>query len=146
MFEGGVTFVTCSVCEKQFYITIAELSRQELFNCKSPACVRSSGGGTKHDTGKAPLSLVPRIALELEARVMAMGAKKYGKFNYRAGFDYSRLIDAALRHITAFNDGQDNDEESGLSHLAHARCCLGMLLDCINLGTATDDRYKKETK
>ncbi len=103
-------------------------------------------GGTKRDTGKPQLSLIPRIALEAEARVFGFGAKKYDRFNFKKGFKYSRLIDASLRHITAFNDGEDLDPETGESHLAHARCCLAMLLDTMELGTSTDDRYKKETK
>lgn len=100
-------------------------------------------GGTKHDQGKAPLSMVPLAALEPEARVMGFGAKKYGRMNYTEGFEYSRLIDACLRHVYSFQNGEDIDPESGMSHLAHARCCLGMLLHCIALGTAIDDRYKK---
>lgn len=102
--------------------------------------------GTKHDAGKPDLTLLPKVALDQEALVMGFGANKYGRYNYKAGFDYSRLTAAALRHITAFNDGEDLDPESGISHLAHARCCLGMLLDCINLGTANDNRFKKESK
>lgn len=105
-----------------------------------------SEGGTKHDQGKAPLSLISYAALEAEARVMGYGEKKYSRHNYKKGFPYGRLIDAALRHIGAFNSGQDLDPETGESHLAHARCCLGMLMECIHLGTATDDRYKKESK
>lgn len=59
---------------------------------------------------------------------MAFGADKYGRNNWRKGLHYSRLIDAAMRHILAFADGEDSDPETGLSHAAHARCCLGMLL------------------
>ncbi len=105
-----------------------------------------SEGGTKHDNGKPQLSLIPYSALEQEAKVMGFGAKKYSRHNYKKGFDYSRLIDAALRHVSQFNDGEDTDPESGESHLAHARCCLGMLIECIRLGTAKDDRYKRENK
>ena len=99
--------------------------------------------GVKHDEGKAPLSLIPTCALAAEARAMGFGAKKYGRFNYRGGMDWSRLIDASLRHITAFNAGENDDSESGLPHLAHARACLGMLLDYIENNLGTDDRYKK---
>lgn len=102
--------------------------------------------GTKHDEGKAPLSLIPRVATELEARVMGFGKAKYGAYNYTLGFEASRLIDACLRHVYAFNGGEDLDPESGISHLAHARCCLGMLMHCIELGTITDDRFKGKTK
>lgn len=108
--------------------------------------VPNKQGGTKHDTGKPALSLIPRVALEAEARVFGLGAVKYERFNFKKGFKYSRLIDAALRHIIAFNDGEDLDLETKESHLAHARCCLAMLLDTISLGTAEDDRFKKESK
>ncbi len=101
---------------------------------------------TKHDAGKPPLSIIPMSALELEARVFDFGAKKYSRNNFRKGFCHTRLIDAALRHIYAFNEGQDNDVESSLSHLGHARCCLAMLIEGIANGNGTDDRYKPETK
>ena len=101
--------------------------------------------GTKHDQGKPDLTLIPRSALEAQARVMGFGARKYGRDNYRQGFPYTRLLAAALRHITAFNDGEDQDPESGESHLAHALCCIAMLIECQRLGTASDDRFKKET-
>lgn len=100
-------------------------------------------GGTKFDKGKAQLSLVPLAALEEEAKVFEFGAAKYGRDNYKAGMDYSRLIDAALRHINAFNSGEDLDPESGLSHLGHARCCLAMLLYYKAKGKGTDNRYKE---
>lgn len=98
----------------------------------------------KNDQTKAQLSLIPLSALEAEAAAFTYGAEKYGRYNYTAGFTYSRLIDAALRHILAFNKGEDLDPESGLSHLGHARASLSMLIECMNLGTATDNRFKKE--
>lgn len=103
-------------------------------------------GGTKNDQGKAPLSLIPRSALEPEARVFAFGAKKYSRWNYTKGFEYSRLLDATMRHLVAFNDGEDLDPESQESHLAHARCSIAMLLECIALGTAIDDRRVKPVR
>ena len=107
---------------------------------------KTSEGGVKHDNGKPPLSLIPRAALMLEAQVLAFGADKYGKFNFTKGFQQSRLLDAAMRHITAYAWGEDNATESGLSHLGHARACLAMLIQNIEDGVSTDDRYKKETK
>ena len=95
--------------------------------------------GIKHDSGKPPIGLIPREAIEQEALVMAFGASKYGKDNWRGGLAYSRLVDACLRHVLAFNDGEDLDAETGLSHLAHARCCLAMLLA---MPASWDDRPK----
>lgn len=39
-----------------------------------------------------------------------------------------RYYDAAIRHLTAWWDGERNDPESQLPHLAHAACCVIFLL------------------
>lgn len=99
-------------------------------------------GGTKHDEGKADLSLVPYIAVSTEALALGFGEKKYGRYNYTAGFDVSRLTAAALRHLYQYNNGETFDNESGLHHLGHARACLAMLLHCEQLGTLRDNRFR----
>lgn len=96
----------------------------------------------KHDLGKPPISMISRTALEAEAYALAFGAQKYDAYNWRKGFKWSRLIDSALRHMIAFNDGEDLDPESGLTHLAHARCCLAFLLDHYYHQLGEDDRWK----
>ena len=98
--------------------------------------------GTKHDEGKADLSLLPRVGLEAEARALMFGEKKYGRYNYTMGFDSHRLVAAAMRHIVAYQDGEDLDQESGLSHLAHAKACLAMMIHCISIDTLRDTRRK----
>jgi hypothetical protein len=103
----------------------------------------TSGGGVKHDCGKPPLGLLPWRALVEVAEVLDHGAKKYTRHNWRGGFQYSRLYDAALRHLTAFIEGQDNDEETGISHLAHLSCCtLFLLTQVLEQKPGLDDRYK----
>lgn len=99
-------------------------------------------GGTKHDGGKPPLSLLDRTWLDGTAMVLAFGAKKYAAHNWRAGIAFSRLSDAALRHLTAFIDGEDTDPESGLPHLYHASCCLMFLSNMSETRPDLDDRYK----
>lgn len=95
----------------------------------------------KHDNGKPSLGLIPRSALEAEARVLDFGAKKYGRYNWRAGMDHSRMSDAALRHIFAYLDGEEVDPESGEDHLAHARCCLGFLIEYRKKKLGKDNRH-----
>jgi len=95
----------------------------------------------KFDADKPPLGLISRIALEEEAKVMQFGVEKYGTHNWRGGMGFSRLIDATLRHVYAFADGEDLDKETQLSHLAHARCCLAFLLEYQGKKIGTDDRY-----
>lgn len=90
---------------------------------------------------KPPLHLVPAAAEIAESLVMALGAKKYGPYNWRsAKVKTSVYIAAARRHLLQWFDGQDDDPESGVSHLAHARACLGILLDALATGNAVDDR------
>ena len=76
------------------------------------------------------------------AAVLAFGAEKYAEHNWRKGFVWSRPLSAAMRHITAFNAGEDKDPESGLSHLAHAACCIMFLLEFEKTRKELDDRYK----
>lgn len=97
----------------------------------------------KFDQGKAPLSLLdPKWLVEV-AKVLQFGAKKYAAHNWRQGLAHSRLLDAALRHLNSFNDGEDLDPESGLFHLAHASCCLMFLTNLHLTRPDLDDRYTK---
>lgn len=100
-------------------------------------------GGLKYDNGKPPMSLIDRGALEQIAQVLAFGAQKYAAHNWRQGIAYSRLLDAALRHLYAFADGEDLDPESGLSHIAHAGCCIVFLLGMMDAHPELDDRHKE---
>ena len=98
--------------------------------------------GTKHDTGKPPMSLLSGVALAEIAKVLDFGQKKYDSHNWRKGFAWSRPASAALRHLFAWIGGEDKDPESGLSHLGHCACCLMFLLEFEVKGIGTDDRYK----
>lgn len=98
--------------------------------------------GVKHDQEKPDLSLLPREFLEEVSKAFMHGEKKYGRYNYRNGMDWHRLVAAALRHITAFNEGEDKDTESGFSHLGHAGACIAMLVVYQTLALGKDTRYK----
>lgn len=100
--------------------------------------------GVKHDQGKIPLDLLSGEALLRIGEVMAFGKGKYGAHNWRGGIAWSRVIGAALRHLIAYNEGEDKDPESGLSHLAHAGCCVHFLLEYAKSHKELDDRYKPE--
>ena len=102
--------------------------------------------GVKHDSGKPRMSLLPFDALEELAKVLGAGEKKYSAHNHRSGFEYSRLTDAALRHIGAWNNGVDVDAETGISHLAHAAVNLLFLIAQQKGDYGHDDRYIKPSK
>jgi hypothetical protein len=106
------------------------------------AIKKQMGTALKFDGGKLPLHLLSTEAMNQTAAVLAFGAQKYAEHNWRNGFAWSRPLSAAMRHITAFNAGEDTDPESGLSHLAHAACCIMFLLEFEKTHQHLDDRYK----
>ena len=92
-------------------------------------------------TKKAPLHLVPPALAIRVAPVLALGAAKYGPFNWRQyPVKLSVYLEAAQRHLLAFADGQDLDPESGEWHVAHAAACLAIVLDAEGIGHLVDDR------
>lgn len=101
-------------------------------------------GGKKNDAGKPDLSLVPKDAIWGTAAALTFGAVKYGRHNYREGMAYSRLVAACMRHVTAYNEGESLDPESGLSHLDHAMASLAMLKFMEQHRPDMDDRWKKK--
>lgn len=98
----------------------------------------------KNDAGKAPFELLPTAALTEICKVLEFGKKKYAADNWRdhGGFAWRRLIGAGLRHLFAFAGGEDNDPETGFSHIAHLGCCVLFLLEHILKGLGNDDRFK----
>lgn len=98
----------------------------------------------KHfDEGKPDLTQLPWPALKRVAEVMMMGEKKYGKWNFMGGMDWTKLVGSTLRHCYKWLDGEDDDDESHLSHLGHAAADLLMLIAIIEAKRGTDDRYKR---
>ena len=98
--------------------------------------------GVKFYASKARMDLLDPYAVEQLSHVLAFGAQKYAAHNWRMGISKGRLIAAALRHLFAYLGGQDKDDETGLSHVAHAMCCCMFLLG-LEHRTDLDDRYKE---
>jgi hypothetical protein len=85
--------------------------------------------GVKYDNEKPRLALIPSSLLIEVGKVLTYGAKKYSAHNWRHGISQERLLSAALRHIVAYNEGENLDPESNLHHLAHAICELAFAMD-----------------
>jgi hypothetical protein len=98
--------------------------------------------GKKYDAGKARISLLSSDAIIEVAKVATMGAQKYDDNNWRGGMKWSRLMDAAERHLLTYNKGDRIDEESGLSHLAHVAWNIMALLDYEANKVGEDDLWK----
>jgi len=104
--------------------------------------------GKKFDQEKPRTDLLPSAALMEIAKILAFGAKKYDDDNWRSdgGLDWGRMFGASERHGYAWNDGEDVDEETGLSHIAHRACCDLFLLESILKGYGKDTRFRKNNE
>lgn len=86
--------------------------------------------GVKYDTNKAEYGLIPANALHEIAKVLTYGATKYSRDNWRQVPERERrYYDALMRHLWAIRRGEPADEETGMSHYAHAGACLLFLLE-----------------
>ena len=98
--------------------------------------------GTKHDQDKPMITLVRPEFIEGVAAAMTFGSNKYGRYNYREGIEYSRLLDAMMRHALKWARGEEIDEDSGLSHLLLVASNANMLFDLRKHNIGTDDRIR----
>jgi hypothetical protein len=99
------------------------------------------GPARKADEHKIRMDLLPPGPQVDTAEVFTFGAVKYDDRNWEKGFNYSRVYGALQRHLFAWWSGEDLDSEWSLSHLAHARCCLDMLLEFhLHSHAGIDDR------
>lgn len=94
---------------------------------------QATSGGMKFDTGKVQMSLLligAPFALRQVAEVLTFGAEKYEAHSWRSVPDGERrYTEAMLRHVFKYLEGERLDEESGLSHLAHAATNLMFLME-----------------
>ncbi len=110
-------------------------------NDPAPAGLPDGNPKTRFGVAKPPIALIPGPALIHMADAFRDGAKKYGPANWRNDpVTTSTYVNAALRHILAYYDGETNASDSGVHHLGHAAGCLAILLDAEAQGTLNDDR------
>lgn len=90
---------------------------------------------------KISLTKFPLTALAHGAHAMMNGADKYGPYNWRAkNVKASIYIDAAMRHLAAWFEGEEVAKDSGVHHLGHAMACCAILLDAKETNCLNDDR------
>jgi hypothetical protein len=111
---------------------IETTDRVEFFEGKAP----------KFDSGKIRLDLLPIRPMKDVAEVLTIGADKYGANSWREGemIAWSRCYAAAQRHLMQFWSGEDLDQETGKSHLAHAACNLLFMIEHSYINKQGDDR------
>jgi len=99
--------------------------------------------GNRFNTDKLKWGLVPQSSLVPMVRVLEFGAKKYGNYNWQKGLSIIEICESLKRHLDAFMEGEDNDSESGLSHIGHIQCNALFLSWMMENKLELDDRYKK---
>lgn len=93
-------------------------------------------GRKKPGIGRIPGSVMYEVGV-----VADHGAAKYGPMNWvEEEISASVYLDAARRHMSQYEFGEDTDPESGVSHLSHAIAGLCILRDAIFRGSIIDDR------
>lgn len=90
------------------------------------------------------VSVIPTASFLHLGQVMQLGANKYGPFNWRVKpVPADVYVDAAMRHLLSWFDGEDIDPESGMSHLGHMMACGAILIDAMENGMLKDNRPVK---
>lgn len=125
----------------------AELQRAQLEECAGynpfveEIRTTSETGGQK---GSKPerYDLIPVDALATIARLYGKGAEKYAVHNWRKGYEWSKSYTAMQRHANAFWNGEDNDPEMELPHMAAVAFHALTLLTFMQEQPGFDDRYK----
>ena len=101
----------------------------------------------RYNKGKVPLSFILDFnnAIKAVSQVSKMGAEKYALLNWQKGLPWRSVEDSLLRHLTAFHNGENFDEESGLPHIAHVAWNALALCEFYFIREEFDDR-KGEVK
>lgn len=90
---------------------------------------------------KVSITKLPPVAMLHASHAMMDGAKKYGAYNWRdKDVIASIYLDACLRHMLAWSDGEEFAQDSGVHHLGHAIACMAILLDAQASSSLIDDR------
>jgi hypothetical protein len=99
----------------------------------------------RYNQGKLKWSLVDWKCLEPMVEVLEVGAQKYESHNWKKGLPVTEVSESLIRHMFAFMNGEDNDPESGKSHLGHVMCNAMFLIYTLKEKPQFDDRYEKRT-
>jgi hypothetical protein len=82
----------------------------------------------RHNTGKPDYSLIPMAAMKEAAHVLEYGATKYAIDNWMKPTNWRVSYACLMRHMSAWQSGEDLDPESERNHLGHAMCNILQML------------------
>jgi hypothetical protein len=110
------------------------------------AATVSENGSVRFNVGKPDISQVPTEAILAVAQGLSYGERsgKYSKHNWRKGAEWTQYYNSAMRHMFAWLNGEEVDQESSELHIDLALSNLAMLKYNIVNHPNLDDRYKGE--
>lgn len=86
----------------------------------SQAFSSHSSGAQREKMGKPRYDLMPaRLVNDYYAKIADFGAQKYAARNWEKGLPQSQIADSLQRHLWAYMEGEDLDQESKLEHVGH---------------------------
>lgn len=94
----------------------------------------------RNNKDKLKWSLVDFNSFEDMVKALEYGAKKYDMHNWKKGLLITEVADSMLRHLFSFLEGEDNDKESGISHIGHIQANAMFLSYMIKNKKNFDDR------
>jgi hypothetical protein len=77
---------------------------------------------SRFNSGKLRWGLVDFDSIEEMVKVLEFGAKKYDEHNWKKGLPTVEICESMMRHIFAYLRGENEDTESGISHIGHILC------------------------
>lgn len=95
----------------------------------------------RYNEGKPRYDLIPALAQEELAKVLTVGAEKYGIDNWRKGMSWNKVLASLERHLYAFKRGEDRDLETGILHSAHIQANAAFLTEYFYTFPDLDDRF-----
>lgn len=81
-------------------------------------------GAHKYSVFQAPDGSIVR-GIDIASSITSNPANGYtlltsGRDNWKIGFDPRKVLKSLMRHVIAYSDGEEFDQESGLPHIGHA--------------------------
>lgn len=96
--------------------------------------------GLRYNQGKIRYDLLEPYAIEQLAKVFSKGAEKYAPNNWLKGMSWSNITASLKRHLAAYEQGEDYDNETQLLHLAHVAWNALALVSYYKYHPNLDDR------
>ena len=128
------------VAERQYTPVVASPNEVGGILIEEIARLQRKGGGQRDDDGKPRHDLIAPEMLDGVAAVLACGVKKYGERDWEKGLLWGNTLASTMRHLIAWMQREELDEESGLPHLDHAACNIMFLCAFAHRGIGTDSR------